>query len=679
MPKQKQLSAAERSILNDPARLKSAPAPGRRNDDANQGVPGKGSRGRRAANPMQVFAGTIKLVFSFYPLQFAAMIACIVASSALSTLPSIFLQRTIEVVTRHWQSGNWAAARPEIAHIALTLIGVYVIVLSCQIAQTQLSAFVVQGTLMKMRNKMFEHMETLPIRFFDQNKRGDVMSYYTNDVDALRQLIGVALPNLLTMAISMVSLVCIMLWYSIPMTAVVLVMVGFMAWLTRFMGGLSAKYFLAQQHAIGRAEGFAEEAMNGEKVIKVFTHEKQMQAQFDEVNDELFEAAKSANIYSNILGPILMNLGNLSYVVVALAGGIFLATGIANPSISGMALSIDIVIPFLNLTKRFAGSIGQISHQINFVVMGLAGAERIFQLLDELPEEDEGYVELVRVRYDDSMENVIGEVDRHDRTGVWAWKHPHKATGTVDYMPVMGDIVLDDVDFGYVPDHIVLHNISLDAFPGQKVAFVGATGAGKTTITNLINRFYDIADGKIRYDGININKIKKADLRKSLGIVLQDVNLFTGTVMDNIRYGHLEATDEECIKAAKLVGADSFIERLPEGYQTMLTDNAESLSQGQRQLLSIARAAVADPPAMILDEATSSIDTRTEQIVSQGMDALMEGRTTFVIAHRLSTVRNSDVIIVLDHGRIIERGTHDELIAKKGTYYQLYTGAFELE
>ena len=667
MPKQK-LSAAERSIINDPARLKDAPAPGGKDDNANKGVPGKGSRGRRASNPMQVFRGTVKLVFSFYPLQFSIIILCIVAGAALSTLPSVFLQRTIEVVTRTWQTGDWSVAQPEVARIVLTLIAVYVVVLLAQIVQAQLS-----------RNKMFEHMEKLPIRFFDQNKRGDVMSYYTNDVDALRQLVGVALPNLLNMIIAMVSIVGIMLWYSIPMTCVVLVMVGFMGWLTRYMGGMSAKYFLAQQHAIGRAEGFAEEAMNGEKVIKVFTHEKQMQAQFDEVNDELFEAAKSANIYSNILGPILMNLGNLAYVVVALAGGIFLATGIPNPSISGMILTIDIVIPFLNLTKRFAGSIGQISHQINFVVMGLAGAERIFQLLDELPEEDEGYVELVRVRYDDSMENVIGEVDRHDRTGIWAWKHPHQATGEIDYMPVMGDIILDDVDFGYVPDHIVLHNISLDAFPGQKVAFVGATGAGKTTITNLINRFYDIADGKIRYDGININKIKKSDLRKSLGIVLQDVNLFTGTVMDNIRYGHLEATDEDCIKAAKLVGADSFIERLPEGYQTMLTDNAESLSQGQRQLLSIARAAVADPPAMILDEATSSIDTRTEQIVSQGMDALMEGRTTFVIAHRLSTVRNSDVIIVLDHGRIIERGTHDELIAKKGTYYQLYTGAFELE
>ena len=650
-----------------------------KNQQLNKGVPGKGSRGKRASNPKKVAVATLKMVFSFHPLQFTLMILCVVAAAVLSTFPSIMLQRTIDVITRTWQSGDWSAAAPEITQIAITLITIYAIALACQIAQTQLGAFLTQATLREIRNKMFDHMEDLPVRFFDQNQRGDIMSYYTNDVDALRQLVGVAFPNLLTMAISMTSLTVIMLWYSIPLSAVVLVMVGFMAWLTRFLGGRSAHYFIAQQHAIGRAEGFAEEAMNGEKVIKVFTHEKQMQTEFDQVNDELFEAAKQANIYSNTLGPVLMNLGNIAYVVVALAGGLFLGINLPNPCISGMVLSIDIVIPFLNLTKRFAGSIGQISHQINFVVMGLAGAERIFQLLDEEPEVDEGYVDLVRVHFDKDMVNVTEEVALTDRSGIWAWKHPHKSTGTLDYVPVMGDVVLDDVDFGYVPERLVLHNITLDAFPGQKVAFVGATGAGKTTITNLINRFYDIADGKIRYDGININKMKKSALRHSLGIVLQDVNLFTGTVMDNIRYGRLDATDEECMQAAKLVGAHDFIRRLPEGYETMLTDNAESLSQGQRQLLSIARAAVADPPVMILDEATSSIDTRTEQIVSRGMDALMEGRTTFVIAHRLSTVRNSDVIIVLDHGNIIERGTHDELIAAKGTYYQLYTGAFELE
>ena len=665
---------AKSAITDDPARRADTPRPDGAHGDARQGTPGKGGRGKRPEKSFAVLRRTIKLVFSFYPLQFSLMIACVVVSSVLSALPSIFLQQTIDVVSRYWQSGDWSAAAPEVLAIVIPLVCIYIVALLCQVAQTQLSAFVTQGTLMQIRNKMFDHMEDLPIRFFDQNQRGDVMSHYTNDVDALRQLIGVALPNLLTTIISLAAVTFIMLWYSLPLSIVVLIAVAGMVWFTRYMGGKSAAHFLAQQQAIGRAEGFAEEAMNGEKVIKVFTHEREMERQFDEVNDELFDAAKKANIYSNILAPVLMNLGNLSYVIVALSGGLFLGINLPNPCLSGMVLSIDIVIPFLNLTKRFAGSIGQVSNQINFVVMGLAGAERIFQLLDEQPEEDGGYVELTNI------EMRAGELVPTDRrTKMWAWKHPHKQLGFTDYVPLRGDVVLDDVDFGYVPDHLVLHHIDIHALPGQKVAFVGATGAGKTTITNLINRFYDIADGKIRYDGININKIRKGDLRRSLGVVLQEVNLFTGTVMENIRYGRLDATDEECIAAAKLVGADGFIERLPDGYDTMLTDNAESLSQGQRQLLSIARAAVADPPVMILDEATSSIDTRTEQIVSRGMDALMDGRTTFVIAHRLSTVRNSDLIIVLDHGNIIERGTHDELIAKKGTYYQLYTGAFELD
>ncbi|ADK67837.1 ABC transporter related protein [Olsenella uli DSM 7084] len=634
----------------------------------------RGGKGRGPSNPMATLRKVMGMVFSFYPAQTIVIVICIVAAAILTSLPSIYMQQALVVVGKYWQAGDWASALVELTPLMTQLVIIYAVAITCNVVQTQLSAVVTQGTLMKTRNAMFDHMEDLPISYFDTNKHGDIMSHYTNDVDTLRQLISQALPNLLTMFLQMASVLFIMLWYSVPLSLVVLAMVAFMGWLVRLMGGRSAHFFLAQQVSIAKAEGFAEESMNGQKVVKVFTHEPQMERDFDKVNEELFQASKAANIYGNTLGPILFNIGNLAYVLVALAGSVFMSLSVPNLSISGLALTIDIVVPYLNLTKRFAGSIGQVSQQINFVVMGLAGAERIFGLMGEEPESDEGYVTLVNARRDAQGELV----ETGERTDLWAWKHPHH-DGSVTYTPLKGDVRLTDVDFGYTPDHTVLHGVSLFAKPGQKVAFVGATGAGKTTITNLINRFYDIADGKIRYDGININKIRKADLRRSLGIVLQDVNLFTGTVMDNIRYGRLTASDGECIAAAKLAGADSFIERLPEGYDTMLTDNAASLSQGQRQLLSIARAAVANPPAMILDEATSSIDTRTEAIVQRGMDALMQGRTTFVIAHRLSTVRNSDVIIVLDHGRIIERGTHDELITQRGTYYQLYTGAFELE
>ena len=557
-----------------------------------------------------------------------------------------------------------------------TLAVIYIIGNLSSLFWNRYMGVVTQGSLMKLREKMFNHMQDLPIRYFDTNQRGDIMSHYTNDIDTLRQMISQSLPNLVMTVIVLTTVFSIMLYFSVWMCLVIVIGVLCMVALTKVLGSNSARFFIAQQRELGVVEGHIEEVMGGQKVVKAFCHEAAAEADFDERNERLFEVSQKANMFANILMPVLMNLGNLIYVMVALAGGVFLALGVPNLSISGLPLSIAVVVPFLNMTKQFCGQIGQISQQINAVVMGLAGAERIFALLDEEPETDEGYVTLVNAQVNpDTWE--IEEADRH--TGLWAWKHPHRADGTVTYVPLRGDVQMDDVDFGYTPDHEVLHGVSVYAKPGQKVAFVGATGAGKTTITNLINRFYDIADGKIRYDGINVNKIRKADLRRSLGVVLQDVNLFTGTVMDNIRYGSLEATDEECIHAAELAGADDFIRRLPEGYDTMLTGNGSQLSQGQRQLISIARAAVADPPAMILDEATSSIDTRTEAIVQRGMDALMQGRTTFVIAHRLSTVRNSDVIICLDHGRVIERGTHDELIAKRGYYYQLYTGAFELE
>ena len=618
----------------------------------------------------------IKMLFSFFPVLLPLVMAGVILCGLINSIGAVFLQSALEVISTSWQTGDWAAAQPKILKIVLTLGAIYLVGNLSSLFWNRYMAVITQGSLEKLREKMFNRMQDLPIRYFDTNQRGDIMSHYTNDIDTLRQMISQSLPNLLQTVIVLTTVLCIMLYFSVWMCLVIITGIACMVALTKLLGSNSARFFIAQQRELGVVEGHIEEVMNGQKVVKAFCHEAAAEADFDERNEKLFEVSQKANMYANILMPVLMNLGNLIYVVVALAGGIFLALKVPNLSFSGMPLSIAVVVPFLNMTKQFCGQIGQVSQQINAVVMGLAGASRIFELLDQEPEVDDGYVTLVNVRVNpDTWE--LEESD--ERTGMWAWKHPHKADGTITYEPLRGDVRMVDVDFGYTPDHDVLHGVSVYAKPGQKVAFVGATGAGKTTITNLINRFYDIADGKIRYDGINVNKIKKADLRRSLGVVLQDVNLFTGTVMDNIRYGKLDATDEECIKAAKLAGADDFICRLPEGYNTMLTGNGSQLSQGQRQLISIARAAVADPPAMILDEATSSIDTRTEAIVQRGMDALMQGRTTFVIAHRLSTVRNSDVIICLDHGRVIERGNHDELIAKKGYYYQLYTGAFELE
>lgn len=616
----------------------------------------------------------IKTLFQFYPKALPLVICCIVVSAILSSLPATFMQRALEIVTATWESGDWESVAGRIGSLVITLIGIYCVSLILNFTWTRTMAVITQGSLEKFREKLFNHMQDLPISYFDTHQRGDIMSHYTNDIDALRQMIGQSLPNITLTMVTLISVFCVMIYYSVWMAIIVVAGVGFMAYMTKVLGSRSARNFIAQQKEIGIVEGHVEEIMNGQRVVKVFCHEEAAQEDFDVRNEELFRAARAANMYTNTLGPILMNLGNLMYVIVALMGGVFIELGVPNLSISGLGFSIAVTVPFLNMTRQFSGQIGQISQQINSVVMGLAGAERLFELMDEEPEHDEGYVTLVNTK----MENGELVETTDTKSGRWAWKHPHH-DGTTTLVPLRGDVRLNHVDFGYKPGHTVLHDVTVWAEPGQKIAFVGATGAGKTTITNLINRFYDIEDGKIRYDGININKIKKSDLRRSLGMVLQDVNLFTGTVMDNIRYGRLDASDEECIAAAKLAGAHSFIQRLPEGYNTMLTDNGSNLSQGQRQLLSISRAAVADPPVMILDEATSSIDTRTEAIVQKGMDALMSGRTTFVIAHRLSTVRNSDAIIVLDHGRIIERGSHDELIAKRGVYYQLYTGAFELE
>ncbi len=629
---------------------------------------------KKDKNRIHTFKRLIKLLFSFYPKLLPLIIVLIIVNAVISSLPSIFQQNIVALIQDAWENGySFDMIKPDVVKLISILASLYLTSLIAGIVYNQLMAIFTQGSLSKIRIKLFNHMETLPIKFFDSNQRGDVMSYYTNDVESLRQMISQSFPQLMISSIALITILCIMFYYSVYMALVIIFGAIISLIITKRIGGKSSKYFMAQQKNVAITEGVIEEMINGQKVIKVFNHEDETKQQFDEVNEKLYESAYLANKYSNTLMPILNNVSYIVYVFVAVAGGLFIQSSINNVSISGLPFSIAVVVPFLGMSRQFAGNIQQISPQINSIVMGLAGAKRVFELLDQESEQDEGYVTLVNAK------RVNGEIIECDeKTNMWAWKHPHH-DGTLTYTELKGDVRFNDVDFAYDPNKQILHNITLYGKPGQKIAFVGATGAGKTTITNLINRFYDIADGKIRYDGININKIKKSSLRKSLGIVLQDTVLFTGTVMDNIRYGRLDASDEECIAAAKLSGAHDFIIHLPDGYNTMLNGDGSNLSQGQCQLLAIARAAVADPPVMILDEATSSIDTRTEAIVQRGMDALMNGRTVFVIAHRLSTVKNSNVIIVLDHGNIIERGTHEELLALKGQYYQLYTGAFELE
>lgn len=631
----------------------------------------------RQFNKKKTLGRTLKYLFSSYPVHIILILISIIVIAVGSISASIFMQKVIDdVIYKGIEVNSWAYVKGELKKLILTLGSIYLASIICSFLQAQLLAEMTQGFLYKLRMRLFSKMEKLPISYFDRHPHGDIMSTYTNDVDAIRQLISVSIPQTISTLLTVTMLFVMMCYYSLWLTILIVLATILILLATKKIGGGSAKYFMSQQRSLATCEGFIQEMMNGQKVVKVFNHEEKSQEDFEVLNEKLNNDSFKANAYANMLGPIIHNIGNILYVICAIVGVVLVTLNVKNLTIVGFnTLTIGIAVSFLGMARQFANSFNQISMQVNSVVMGLAGADRIFELIDQEEEADLGYVTLVHAKINE--DGSISETQ--ENTGKWAWKHPHQADGSVTYTLLKGDIRFYDVDFGYYPDKIVLHDVTLYGKPGQKIAFVGSTGAGKTTITNLINRFYDLADGKIRYDGININKIKKADLRKSIGIVLQDTNLFTGTVRDNIRYGKLDASEEEIIKAAKIANAYDFITRLPQGFDTYLTGNGAQLSQGQRQLISIARAAVADAPVMILDEATSSIDTRTELLVQKGMDQLMEGRTTFVIAHRLSTVQNANAIMVLDHGRIIERGDHDDLIKAHGVYYQLYTGAFELE